>query len=424
MAWSMGLLGAAGAITSASKFFAYLNLNYGTGSRAGGIAGTTDNGVMFAPVLSRRDWLHTKIESDLSGYFVKGFDNPFPSYNPQWDLRGMESDGEGNIYAGGYLWDQGQAKYPILLKLNEADGSLIWARRIPSSSGNDDITGFNYKNGKVFSGGTNFTHGTSGYMGYWVFNSDGSLALAWDTTAIGYAEGQSAVGDSDGNCYGFTFDNQDGTYPAVVVKVNSSGQKIWNRKIGGGTNMGFAATNTSIDLNGNPILSGLSFATKINSTDGTFAWQKSISGLSMSGNTSDADGNIYFAGFESGNLFLFKFSRSGTLLWQREVNSSIGTLTAFAKLSIDQLGDLLVVCGGKTDTATFVAKLPSDGSLTGSYSFGGDTIVYSASSKTVTNGNLGNVVQNVTVNTRSISSVSQSLNLRTRSETITTLELV
>lgn len=103
----------------------------------------------------------------------------------------------------------------------------------------------------------------------------------------------------------------------------------------------------------------------------------------------DNAGNHYAVGYAtiSGQIYgiIVKTDSSGTVLWTRKFAISNGGTPhnlIFYGVAVD--GDALVVSGrNTTDNSIFVTRVPTDGSLTGSYTVAGNTCDYSTWSPTV-----------------------------------------
>jgi hypothetical protein len=100
----------------------------------------------------------------------------------------------------------------------------------------------------------------------------------------------------------------------------------------------------------------------------------------------DSDGNIYVAGNGyfggySTEGFLAKYNSSGTLQWQRKIGASASAVR-FESLKVS--GDDIYAVGGfnLNPSRGFIACVPTDGSLTGTYSLHGQTVTYAAASLT------------------------------------------
>jgi len=101
---------------------------------------------------------------------------------------------------------------------------------------------------------------------------------------------------------------------------------------------------------------------KFNSS-GTEQWQRRLThslndNISTYHVTTDASDNIYVGG--TGGYF-FKYNSSGSLLWQRKLVLS-GTAQQINRIAVDDTNEAVLIAG-----TNCIAKLPADGSGTGTY---------------------------------------------------------
>lgn len=144
--------------------------------------------------------------------------------------------------------------------------------------------------------------------------------------------------DSSGNMYvcGGLNDSGTSTQTGVLVKFNSSGTVQWARYLG--------------SLQG--------------STSNNFYFASVAC---------DSQGNIYVCGYynstSQGKSVIAKYNTSGTLQWQRSFSESgtSGNQTALTAIKVDSKGDLVLGGSQIGTTSAYVLRLPSDGSLTGTY---------------------------------------------------------
>jgi hypothetical protein len=118
------------------------------------------------------------------------------------------------------------------------------------------------------------------------------------------------------------------------------------------------------------------------SSSGTIQWQKRITGVGTSypsGITVDSLNNLYIVGRDTGSgttdLSIVKVNSSGSIQWARRLKSTgydqgIGIAIRGANLYVSGITDI----GG--NYAILLAKLPTDGSKTGTYLIDGSSIVY------------------------------------------------
>jgi hypothetical protein len=114
---------------------------------------------------------------------------------------------------------------------------------------------------------------------------------------------------------------------------------------------------------------------------------------------------------------IFKYNTSGVIQWQRSLARTSGTI-ALRGITLDTSNNLLVT--GETNLNAgdiFTIKVPTDGSKTGTYSVGGGSFVYAASSITegasshtsTTNGSGGSHTLSSSTSTNSTGTASLTL---------------
>ena len=133
---------------------------------------------------------------------------------------------------------------------------------------------------------------------------------------------------------------------------------------------------------------------KLSASTGSVVWTKkfatSVSDYST-GIAVDSSENIYVSGYTVGSttgaVLILKYDSSGSLLWQR-------TMYATPAASFDTSGKIYVESAGgfsvmlKINGKPMIAKLPADGTMTGTYSINGVSVLYGASSGTSSTGTL------------------------------------
>lgn len=301
------------------------------------------------------------------------------------------ADSSGNIYVTCSKTD-GYWGGIVLMKLNTS-GSIIWQKGLGHSNDafpntvNIDSSGNVYITGSINNG--------SGYkLAAIKYNSSGTLQ--WQRGFNG--EGAGIVADPSGNVYSGGFAGT--TYGWHLNKYNSSGSIQWQRRLLSPQYDAYGGR-IAIDSLSNIIQCGLgrdgssteyqAYVIKYNSS-GTRLWQRKLINSTSSYGivpfdvAADSLGNIYMSGYtQIGGVnsgILAKWNSSGTLQWQRRLSVSGGC--SFGKLELDA-NDNIYVSGSTSATGNanaLIIKLPSDGSLTGSYSLGGYSYTYTASSLT------------------------------------------
>lgn len=283
--------------------------------------------------------------------------------------RGVAVDSSGNVYICGLQYDASYNETHILAKY-DASGSILWQRQLPNPSG-----------------------------------SNNAFAVAVDSSGNVYTCGAS----------------YDGTNRLLLVKYNSSGTLQWQRLLGG--TQGAYGFGVSIDVTGNVYVCGY-----IDLSQGTFNWQIFVAKYDSSGNvqwqrtlnaaggdygydiTVDANSNVYVAGVTPSGGFniacIAKYNTSGTLQWQRQFSID-STNVSFSGIAVDAGGNPHAIGTININGYfLFVAKIPTDGSKTGTYTVGGYSITYSAAALTAS-------TQNYTSSTSSFSSSASSLTAST-----------
>ena len=171
----------------------------------------------------------------------------------------------------------------------------------------------------------------------------------------------------------------------IIAKYNSSGTIQWQRLLYSSSGSDIARRITT-DSSGNVYISGhtnsIGQGTNADlligkyNTSGTLQWQRIIGGTGAAveygyGIAVDSSGGVYFGGSggSSADIFLAKYNSSGVIQWQRYLTYDWDSLY---DLTIDDSGSLYFTGGVVT------AKLPTDGSLTGTYG----SYTYAASSLT------------------------------------------
>lgn len=249
--------------------------------------------------------------------------------------QGMGVDSSNNIYVAGYTSSASPFKAP-LVKYNSS-GTLQWQRELSFASGvilytatldpSDNVYGC----GELGSGGLIVKYNSSGTLQYQRALS-GNGCFTYKAVATNnnlYTNGWAVIG---------------GVYYGLVCKFDSSGNTVWTKTLGDGNNV-----------------YGYSIAL-------------------------DASENVY-AAYETSSpsaILIAKYNSSGTLQWQRRFSVNVNSVRPNANGLIIS-GDNIYLAGlskAPADGYIFTAVLPTDGSKTGTYSLGGYSYTYAASSFT------------------------------------------
>ena len=302
-------------------------------------------------------------------------------------------DSSGNVYVCGY--EDGNSIW--LLAKYDSSGTLQWQNKF-SALGNNDVA----VSMKFDSSGNIVICGRAYNTGFAILKIDTSGSLLWQVKlgATTTTYGRGVAIDSSDNIYvsGYSdVPSGTGTQDFVVAKYNSSGTLQWQRYLGGGGLQYQYGKGIAVDSSANVYICGwsndtgtaLGILAKWN-TSGTFQWQRQF-GNSGGGSqvfndiAIDSSDNIYAVGYASVNGIIVKYDSTGAVTWQRRIydNSGGGYSTQFQCVSLR--GTTLYVNGFKGQSggnAFLIAQIPTDGSLTGTYTLNGLSVTYTASTYT------------------------------------------
>jgi len=312
----------------------------------------------------------------------------------------------GNVYAFGYS-DAYDGGLDFQLAKYDSSGTLQWQVLFGQASQSD------YGNGIAMDSSENLyvcgTSGSNDTMGIVKYNSSGTVQWQRRLYASGgqIVRGNGVAVDSSANVYVVGNSFVSGSAKMQIAKYNSSGTLQWQVSVGASTTTG---NSIAVDSSGNVFTVGYSNNTGVDTaqllkynTSGVLQWQRTLGSSRASyafGICTDATGNVYFCGytntqFNSNDALIAKYNSSGSIQWQRTLSTSASD----EFLSIVVSGDNLFVCGdtAKTGTVDFLfACLPIDGTKTGTYTVGGNSYTYAASSLTDSAGGLSSSTSSLT----------------------------
>ena len=344
---------------------------------------------------------------------------------------GIAVDSSGNCYAGGWTYQNypTDSRNGLLAKYNSS-GVLQFQTKVGTTSASNPY----FKevrvdsNNNVYAVGT-YTDPTNGdSFATFKFDSSGTFQSMYNLfTSTGSEDSSSLAIDSSDNFYttGTQYLPSGGDRYALLSKRNSSGTLQWQTRILGSSNEDMYGYSCAVNASGNIVQVGErigagspypAYIAYYDSTP-TLQWSRTLVGTSTNAFdvALDSSNNSYFCGRNDNSGyqgFIAKYNGSGTIQFQRTITVSSNT-TILNSIKLDAKGNIYV-CGtiepssGSTYYA-FVAKLPNDGSLTGTYTVGSLSITYAASSLTDASVSTTQTTPTLTNSTPSISQATPTL---------------
>lgn len=338
---------------------------------------------------------------------------------------GIDVDSAGNVYIVGWTASaiSNPSDYDVFVAKYNSSGTLLWQRL---------LTGANYDrsygigvdgSGNAYVVLSSTSTGSGDYDAV-VVKYDTSGVLQWQR-AIGDANpgwGFGIAVDAGGNSYLAGYNTYVGTgTDVVVVKLDPTGTEVWQRKIGPATNTADSGHTITIDSSGNIIIVGRSLSIPAIGTldniivikcdsSGNTVWQRAVGANGVDfglGVTTDSSNNVYVVGYTestgSRDGLIVKYDASGNLVWQRALGGSgVDQLHGVAATNTDVIVAGFVTSMGNGGEDVVLARLPADGSKTGTYTLGVGSITYQTTSltgqtTTFTNDAAGLTIQNASL---------------------------
>jgi hypothetical protein len=267
----------------------------------------------------------------------------------------------------------------IVIKFNASTSAFVWARQLKYSGASsgavlkiciDSSDNFYVLTSVASNSFAILSFNTSGTV---LWSKNFTTTLTSNPNLMEYANG-------------FLYVSGQYNSRAWICKVDTSGSVIWSYILNTASTARFLTTKGS-----NLALSysvGVTNGGIVKMTDGgsspSIDWQIAYGAYTFGDLVFDASGNVYGSTRRSGGVYrLSKYNTSGTQQWCNSFTSNTGTSTD-ANFLIDSSGRLLVSSIGvpaPANTRFGFARVPNDGSKTGTYSAGGSTFTWASSTE-------------------------------------------
>jgi hypothetical protein len=341
------------------------------------------------------------IGTDLtSGYLLKFEEDGSLAWNKTLQGTGVTQfisiipETSGSIWVSGL--DNGANPNRGLLAKYSSDGTLQ-LQKIYGGSGASNITDHKFNFLSQDSSGNLFASGpmkrSSGNQASGIVKLNSSGVIQWQIVSYDsiFNDASDTTVDSSNNVYQIVVGN--GGDKVFVIKRNSSGtvlnsfKLLGNQSISQGCSID-SSDNLYVSFNTTTFTGGnIAGVVKVNSS-GTVQWCRTLAvatNLYSDNVLVDSNDDVYltFSNVSSSDrdLIIVKYNSSGSLQWQRSLGSTGSEIVV--RTNLDNNNNLLVSFSTDaigSDRNSVYAKLPSDGSGTGTYG----SFVYAASSYTST----------------------------------------
>lgn len=306
----------------------------------------------------------------------------------QWQrrLNGVASFRAVAVNTSGDVFVTGPASGSVILAKYNTSGTLQWQYELYSPSGSTAIgEGIALaSDGSIYVAGQYYNGSNYDYV-LIKFNSSG--VIQWQK-GFGGTQDQAAYSVAVNAAGDVWVHGKVLSSTIITVKYNSSGTVQWQRTLAGATgSTGYGCavgSDDSLYVCGTAGSSAYYYVAKYTST-GTLSWQRMLSNAYTASSVAvDSSDNAYVCGYSTisgGELVVTKHSSSGVLQWQRSFGGSVNEFGEGIAVS----GNNIYVCGRSAPSSSnyfLFAKLPTDGSKTGTYTVGSYSVTYQASSFT------------------------------------------
>jgi hypothetical protein len=369
-------------------------------------------------------WIYTKYNDFGVAQSLKGKFASFPAGEvPYW----VGLDSANNIYIGGTAYGIPSSTYGTEIVKMNSSGAIQWQKNMYSTQGVFPSRGAAFtidSSDNVYFSASSYDNPYTGFASALTVKLNSSGAVQWQrelrpTSAS--VQNRAIAVDASGNVYS-SFDVNSN---ALIAKYNSSGTLQWQKSFAS------AVPNTGmvVDSAGNlyvafqQTVSSNRRATlmKLNSS-GVVQWQRfqdyggSHNEAGQQSLAIDSSDNIYIYGRQVvGRLWVAKYDTSGTIQWKRQTSS---TEEFTPKAITTRSNTEFAIAWTDSAGASYVFAVPTDGSVTGTYTINGKTFTYEVGTFSEGAAGITDSTASFTSNTTSIPITNSSLT--TAAVTLTT----
>jgi hypothetical protein len=349
----------------------------------------------------------------------------------------LATDNAGNAYFE-YSGTGPTYQEPKIYKIDNT-GAVTWVRRLYGSTWSQDMNHIQWANGAIYAAGVN---GTGSVQNNYVqkLNADGTAAVNQSINmATATSQNYGITADTSGNTYTLGAYYTGSTYNNFITQIVPAGTLGWGLYWSGydnfnaimwgtnnlymhrnGQNYKFNSSGTVINSRSYTTTPAIAYQGKkfgIDSSDNSYkaggngssalimkfdtdlllTWGKTFTisagfGGYTCGSSIDSSNNVYawfVAPGQNKSMIVIKVNSAGTVLWQRSfafrISGSYPYIYGGVAANYSN-GDLIISLYQDTTTQRpqIIAKLPADGTKTGTYTSGSYSFDWTAESYTIT----------------------------------------
>jgi hypothetical protein len=287
-----------------------------------------------------------------------------------------------NVFVGGQAKSNSTSfKTTMLYSLSPSSGTLQYARQITSNLSSSSVSAITATpNGNLFF--------SSSYVDSGFTQSTGHLLKATASTGNIVARKNRTPSFSIANTIAYDYLSNIYVYGGesaaiVLVKMDSNFFNLWVRNFGSTAYFSSGVeSNGYLYACGQDRASGSAMVMKVDGLTGNVIWARlfSTSGNAL-GIDVDVSDNVYVSAIANSRPYVFCADTNGNLIWQRSFYD--GTAMNPRNVFVDTVSSNFYLFSTRSayPNYSFLSSLPTDGSLTGTYTVGPQSVVYSVSTE-------------------------------------------